>query len=156
VAHESRHAEQHFLRASYLAGTGLLAPDVQAATGVPTPIATEAVNQKMGSSDARFTEAKTMDKAFGADGAKNRAISDQVDTEIASLDKLRADATAARSTLQASATSATVADAKTKLEALRKQTQAVEKAYLAYRSIPYEADAHEVGDSESEAFSKLP
>lgn len=32
----------------------------------------------------------------------------------------------------------------------------VEKAYLAYRSIPYEADAYEVGDSESEVFSKLP
>ena len=28
VAHESRHAEQHFLRGRYLAGTGMAAPEV--------------------------------------------------------------------------------------------------------------------------------
>jgi hypothetical protein len=58
--------------------------------------------------------------------------------------------------LQANASAATVADGKKKAAALTAQIQAVEKAYLAYRAIPYEADAHEVGDSESEAFSKLP
>lgn len=156
VAHESRHAEQHFLRARYLAGTGMVAADVEAATGVPPAIATAAVNQKMTSADPRFAEAKKMDTAFGADRAKNRTISDQVDTEIAKLDKLRAEATAIRSTLQATATAADLADGKKKAAALKAQTLAVEKSYLAYRAIAYEADAHEAGDSESEAFSKLP
>jgi hypothetical protein len=156
VAHESRHAEQHFLRGRYLAGTGMLAPDIEAATGMPPVIATEAFNQKLTAKDPRFAEAKKMDKAFGADAAKNRTISAQVDVEIAMLNSQRADAIAARSALQASATAATIAAGKKTLAALKAQTLKVEKAYLAYRAIPYEADAHEVGDSEAEAFSKLP
>jgi hypothetical protein len=156
VAHESRHAEQHFLRGRYLAGTGMLAPDIEAATGLETTIATKAFNHKLTAADPRFAEAKKMDKAFGADGAKNRAISDQVDVEITKLDSQRADAAAARSALQATATASTIAEGKHKLASLKAQTLKVEQAYLAYRAIAYEADAHEVGDSEAEAFSKLP
>jgi hypothetical protein len=134
----------------------MLEPDIEATTGVPNPIATAAVAHKMTAADPRFAEAKKMDISFGADGAKNRAISDQVDTEITKLNTARADAVAARTALKASATAAKLDDAKKKLAALNAQTLAVEKAYLAYRAIPHEADAHEVGDSESEAFSKLP
>jgi hypothetical protein len=35
---------------------------------------------------------------------------------------------------------------------LTQQIQTVEHNDLAYRAIPYEADAHEVGDSTTEAF----
>lgn len=76
--------------------------------------------------------------------------------EITKLDADRADAITSRTALKTSATTATVADGQKKLAALKAQTLKVEHAYLAYRAIPYEADAHEVGESESEAFSKLP
>jgi hypothetical protein len=156
VAHESRHAEQHFLRGRFLAGTGKAAPDIEAATGMPTPIVAQAVKAKLTAADPRFAEAQKMDQAFGADGPKNQAISNQVDTEIAALDTRRVDAITARTTLQGNATKATVDDGRKKCADLKAQTLTVEQAYLAYRAIPYEADAHEVGDSEAEAFSKLP
>ena len=156
VAHESRHAEQHFLRGRYLAGTGKSAADVEADTGMPAVIAAEAVKSKLTSVDPRFAEAKKMDQAFGAGGAANQAISNQVDTEIAELNNRRGAATMARTTLQGSATQPNIDDGRKKCAALKAQTLKVEQAYLAYRAIPYEADAHEVGDSEAEAFSKLP
>ena len=156
VAHESRHAEQHFLRGRYLAGTGKSAADVEADTGVPAVIAAEAVKHKLAAADPRFAEAKKMDQAFGADGAANQAISNQVDTEITELNTRRVAATTARTTLQGNTTKPNIDDGRKKCAELKAQTLKVEQAYLAYRAIPYEADAHEVGDSEAEAFSKLP
>ena len=156
VAHESRHAEQHFLRGRYLAGTGMAAPEVATATGMPPSIAAQAVTHKLGAKDPRVAEAKKMDRAFGADGAKHRKTSNQVDTEIALLNTRRSAAIAAHAALQASPTPAAIADGKRRLAALKAQTLQVEKAYLAYRAIPYEADAHEVGDSTAEAYAKLP
>lgn len=119
-------------------------------------IVAEAIKAKLGTGDPRLAGARKLDKAFGADGARNQAISNQVTVEIAALDSARADATVARAALQARATTATVADGRKKLAALKAQTLKLERAYLAYRAILYEADAHEVGDSESEAFSRLP
>jgi hypothetical protein len=155
VAHESRHAEQHFLQARLLAGTKR-ASDVKAATGIPQPIVNEAVKQKMAAGDPRLAEAKAMDKAFGADGAANQAISANVTTVRDEMNRRRKVAEDARTKLAASATAGTLAAGKQACAELITQTAALEKAYLAYRAIPYEADAHEVGDSESEAFSKLP
>lgn len=155
VAHESRHAEQHFLQARYLAATGKLAPDIHTAADVPFEVADEAVKRKLGAADPRFAEAKRMNQAFGADGASNQAISDNVGTVGNELDLRRAAAVAARTALQASATAATVADGRKTCADLKTQTVAIEQAYLAYRAIPFEADAHEVGDSESEAFVRL-
>jgi uncharacterized protein DUF4157 len=155
VAHESRHAEQHFLQARLLAGTKSAA-DIKAATGIPLPIAKEAVKQKMAAGDPRIAEAKTMDKAFGADGAANQAISANVNTVRDEMNRRRKVAEDARTKLAASATAGTLAAGRKACADLITQTNEMEKAYLAYRTIPYEADAHEVGDSESEAFSKLP
>ncbi len=39
---------------------------------------------------------------------------------------------------------------------LRQQVGMVETTYLAYRAIPYEADAHDVGDAAAAAFEDAP
>ncbi|MEZ4398628.1 MAG: DUF4157 domain-containing protein [Kofleriaceae bacterium] len=154
--HESRHAEQHWLRARYLAGEGRSARQIRAETGVPAAIATAAAAAPLGAADPRHGEGQTMDRAFGADGATHAATSNQVTVEQQALDQRRAEAQAARAALAAAATPATVAAATTARDRLRAQIQAVETAYLAYRAIPYEADAHEVGDSTSEAYTGGP
>jgi hypothetical protein len=54
--------------------------------------------------------------------------------------------------LEAAATPATIADAQTKRKQLGDEVKALEQKYAAYRAIPHEADAHEVGDAEEQAF----
>jgi hypothetical protein len=150
--HESRHAEQHFLRARYLAGQGRNANQIVADTGIPQVIAQAAVLAPLGAMDARAGEAQTMDQAFGADGAAHGATSQAVSTAIAELGVRRTAAQQARIALAGNLTAGTVNDARDARDRLTQQIQTVENNYLAYRAIPYEADAHEVGDSTTEAF----
>lgn len=58
----------------------------------------------------------------------------------------------ARIALAGNLTAGTVNDARDARDRLTQQIQTVEHNDLAYRAIPYEADAHEVGDSTTEAF----
>lgn len=59
-----------------------------------------------------------------------------------------------RSTLQRKSGGAD--DAITKRNALRAQIIEVERLYTLYRNIPYEADAHEVGDAAEQALRGWP
>ena len=65
---------------------------------------------------------------------------------------MRAAADAARTTVKSAPTAANFAAAITARDELIAQVKLVEKLYTDYRNIPYEADAHEVGDAAGEAF----
>ena len=158
IAHEARHAEQSFLQARLIAGKHpkKSAASIAGEIGIHPSAAKDAKTKPMKKDDPRFAEAETMDKALRIDGAANAAISDNATNQIAELKRLHAIAEAARAALNAQATRHTIDVAMIAADDVRKQITTVETAYLAYRSIPYEADAHEVGDSTSEAFAKLP
>jgi hypothetical protein len=100
----------------------------------------------------RLTGHSPSAQAFGADGAAHGATSQAVSTAIAELGVRRTAAQQARIALAGNLTAGTVNDARDARDRLTQQIQTVEHNDLAYRAIPYEADAHEVGDSTTEAF----
>jgi hypothetical protein len=151
--HESRHAEQHFLAARYAAGVKKQdAAAILAEHDIPKSIAEQAVAKKFDTKTDSATAAlgKQMYQADVTDSAKNQAISD--DDGLAELATKRATAQAALKKLEAAATPQTMADATAQRDALRAQITVVEQKYTLYRNIPYEADAHEVGDAAEQAF----
>jgi Domain of unknown function (DUF4157) len=157
--HESRHAEQSFLAARHDAGVNKQdAASIATTEDIPIAIANAAVRKKF---DA--TTDPTV-KALGArmftskitDGASNQTISDAVDDRIAELDVSRQKAETAVKALDAGETPKTTADARAASDDLRAKVAAVEQAYKGYRNIPHEADAHEVGDAEQQAFQGWP
>lgn len=164
--HESRHAEQAFLAARYDAGTAILRnywPDIVASAWIatnhkiPWAIAGEAVNKKMDpSTDPAANLGQQMYQSNVTDGNKNQAISDAVAPARADLDKIRKEAEVALSNLKASITQQTITNATTQYNELEAQISVVEQKYADYRNIPYEADAHEVGDAVEQAFKGWP
>jgi hypothetical protein len=155
--HEGRHAEQQFLAARFSAGANHKdASAIVVEQGIPKVIADQAVAKKF---DAR-TDAETtalgrkMFQATVTDRASNQAISD--DDGIKDLPTKRAAAQTALQDLTRVATARTVAEATAKRDDLRAQIALVEQRYTLYRNIPYEADAHEVGDAAEQAFKGWP
>jgi hypothetical protein len=157
--HECRHAEQHYTGARYSAGfEGLDAAKIAQVQGIPDDIAATAVAHKM---DAQTDPAvksmgAQMAQSMGPDAATHHATDDAFDAEKAKLDTARSDADASATKLEAAAMPATIADAQAKRQTLRDEVSALEKRYAAYRAIPHEADAHEVGDAEEQAFKGWP
>jgi hypothetical protein len=153
--HECRHAEQHFVGARYAAGIdGLDASAIAQQQNIPDDIAAKAVAHKMDAQTdpaVKALGAKTS-QSMGPDSETHHATSDAFDVEKAKLDNTRTDATDAATKLEAAATPATIADAQTKRKQLGDEVKALEQKYAAYRAIPHEADAHEVGDAEEQAF----
>jgi hypothetical protein len=157
--HEARHAEQYFLAARYAAGppNNKLAPDIAAEEGIPEdPIANAAVAAKFGTTtDARVADlGKQMYKAHVTEKAANQKISD--DDYMKEMGEAREAAIKSLAALKAKATAATIADATLKRTTLEAAIAEVEKRYTLYRNIPYEADAHEVGDAAEQAFKGWP
>ncbi len=155
--HESRHAEQEFLAARFSAGVnGRDAAAIVAEQKIPKTIADEAVNKKFDKATDATTAAlgKEMYKASVTEGAKNQAISD--DDGLADLKTKRQAARTALAKLRAGANAKTIADTTVARDDLRKQIAVVEQLYTLYRAIPYEADAHEVGDAETQAYLGWP
>ncbi|HET7503119.1 MAG TPA: hypothetical protein VFK02_18990, partial [Kofleriaceae bacterium] len=157
--HEARHAEQHFLSARYSAGP----PDkkdaatIAAEQGIPEdPVAKAAVAQKFDNATDPAVAAlgKQMFQANVTDGAKNQKISD--DDYLKEMEAKRDEAKKALKALKANITAATLTDATTKRDELKAAIAEVEKRYTDYRNIPYEADAHEVGDAAEQAFKGWP
>lgn len=157
--HESRHAEQHFLAARYSAGfnktdqAGLVAEQ-----GIPDPIAKEAVNKKFNamSDMAVASLGQRMFKAYVTDAAATSAAAGGLDPARDDMNDKRTKAETARTALTTTVSSATVTTAESARDALSASITAVEKAYAAYRAVPYEADAHEVGDAAELAFKGWP
>lgn len=151
--HECRHAEQHFLSARHSAG--VLGKDSAALVveqHIPKVIADEAVAKKFDAATDATTKAlgKEMFKAMITEGALNQAISN--DDGIDDLNALRGEADTALKNLRSVPTAKTIAEATAKRDALQAQIIVVEQKYTPYRNIPYEADAHEVGDAAELAF----
>ena len=155
--HESRHAEQNFLAARFSAGVNNKnSAAIVIEQGIPKVIADKAVAKKMDATTDPTVAAlgKEMYQANVTDAAKNQAISN--DDGLEDLAKIRKEAEIALHNLKARATMQTIAAALTKRDALRRQITVVEQKYTLYRNIPYEADAHEVGDAAEQAFKGWP
>ena len=157
--HEARHAEQHFLSARYSAGPpdNKSAAAIAAEQGIPEdPIAKAAVAAKFDAATDPKVAAlgKEMFKAMVTEGAANQKISD--DDYTAEMATARTESIASLASLKADATTATIADATAKRDKLKAAIAEVERRYTLYRNIPYEADAHEVGDAAEQAFKGWP
>ncbi len=155
--HESRHAEQHFLAARYSAGYNHTdAAGLVAEQGVPDAVAREAVKQKF--SATTDTDVAQLGQRMFDQYAANRGASASA-ANAGSLDAARDDmgakraaAQAAYSALAKAVTPARVAAAARARDALKAAIIEVYRGYLAYRGVPSEADAHEVGDAAELAF----
>lgn len=150
--HEARHAEQAFLAARLFAAIRPDATDVANQVKVPASIAQKAVDGKF---DARTpADVAALGQRMYDAGVTNRAANQRIsnDDGLAELAVLRKEAEEATAALSRAVTPETYANAVAKRNALRLQIIEVEKLYKDYRNIPYEADAHEVGDAAEEAF----
>jgi hypothetical protein len=157
--HEARHAEQAFLSARYAAGPpdNKNAAQIAAEQSIPQdPIAKAAVAQKFDNKTDPAVAAlgNEMYKANVTDGATNQRISD--DDYLKEMEDKRKESGLALQALKAAITSQTIAAATTKRDELKAAIAEVERRYTLYRNIPYEADAHEVGDAAEQAFKGWP
>jgi len=158
--HEARHAEQQFLAARFSAGAAggnKNARQIATEQRIPEdPIAIAAVAAKFDGATAPAVAGlgQRMFDATVTHGDDNQRISD--DDGLAELATKRAEARAALAAMTASPGVATIAAATAKRDALRAQIALVERLYTDYRNIPYEADAHEVGDAAEQAFKGWP
>jgi hypothetical protein len=155
--HEGRHAEQHFLAARFAAGVETKdEATIAAEQGIPTAIAKEAVAKKFnaGTDAATLDLGKRMNQAMITDGPANQAISN--DDGLKELEQKRKEAQVILKDLNAAQNKQNIDAAVAKIEDLRKQIVVVEQKYTLYRNIPYEADAHEVGDAAEQAFKGWP
>lgn len=157
--HEARHAEQHFLAARFAAGP----PKKQTAAQIATeqkipedPIAKAAVAAKFDASTPPAVAKLGADMYQSAvtDRDKNANITN--DDYTKEMKDARDKAIAALAALRASPSAVTVREAVANKSALEAAIQEVERRYTLYRNIPHEADAHEVGDAEEQAFKGWP
>ncbi|MCX6243084.1 MAG: DUF4157 domain-containing protein [Bacteroidetes bacterium] len=158
VLHESRHAEQNFLSARYSAGVNKIgAKELSVEHGIPIEIAYRAVVSKFDSKTDKevFTLGRNMYQAMITEGPSNKATSANMGSVIKVLieKKIKADM-ALRDLLESTATEGTIRKATVCGDELKAQITVVEEAYKLYRQIPYEVDAHDVGDAADLAVRK--
>lgn len=156
--HEARHAEQQFLAARFAAGPpqNRDAGAISTEQNIPATIAAKAVAKKFTvATDPKVAAlGKEMYKANVTDGDANQKISD--DDFLPEMEVKRTEATAALTALKAKPNAATIGTATTKRDELKAAIAEVKRRYTLYRNIPYEADAHEVGDAAEQAFKGWP
>jgi hypothetical protein len=152
--HESRHAEQHFLAARFSAEAGDSAAQIHADHGIPeTGVADKAVALKLTGASSEVKDlAKSMHKSMVTDGATNQTTTDDMFVGLKLLADRKKEAETALAALKTNSDSATISAGEAARDALKAQIADVEKRYHAYRNIPHEADAHEVGDAAELAF----
>jgi len=169
VLHECRHAEQEFLAARFSAGSRKeikkaggktdIVPKKEMRTGqirrkedIPRRVARKAVQSKFGpETDTPTIEfGQEMYEAMVTRGQRFQSITDRL--KFDKLEKRAGLANKALEKLNAKENSSTLASARYQLDALQKEILRVETLYGAYRDIPYEVDAHEVGDAAEEGF----
>lgn len=156
LLHEARHAEQSFLAARYAAGPALRmnADQISDEQGIPLQIARAAVSARfLRGTDARVRAlGEAMYDANVTNGEANQAISD--DHGLPEMATARSAALRAFRALRV-VTSQTISAASLARTQLRQAIAVVEQRYTDYRNLPYEADAHEVGDAVGLAFDEL-
>lgn len=155
VLHETRHAEQAYVAARYAAGFEKADAAKLAAEGLNSDIASAAVANKMDATT--HADVKNLGKAmrgsdFGVEGTNNAAKEQAMEDELPKLNAALANATAAVTALDATPQEKQVAAARQQRKLLLQEVAKVEQRYGAYRAIPHEADAHEVGDAAELAF----
>jgi Domain of unknown function (DUF4157) len=155
--HEARHAEQAFLAARFAAGPprNMEAAEIADVQGIPGVIATAAFNAQFtrDTDGAVAALGKQMYQANVTDGPRNQQISD--DDYLAEMKDAREEAEEARNDLLDTPNDSTIATATTRRDQLKAAIAEVERRYTLYRNIPYEADAHDVGDAAGLAFDAL-
>lgn len=151
VAHEARHGEEWFLGARFAAAKGMSAPEIATAQQIDGDIAAIAAARKLDGLTAQSR--KLAEQMYGAT-IDDRATHAKTlnDTGYEMLAMRRDDARAARDALRAAPSEAGLTEARTALQSLRRGMELVIEKYLAYRAIPFEADAHEVDVAAEVAF----
>ena len=152
LAHESRHAEQYFLAARWLAGKGASAEEIVATIKhLPIAIAEQAVALgTRGLSGPALALASSMQQALGADHPKH--VRDAKDDGYDQMRVARAAGLEVAARLRARPATASLEEGRAACERLRVAIAEVLQKYRVYRRSPYELDGHEVGAGAVAAF----
>jgi hypothetical protein len=159
LAHESRHAEQAWVAARVAAGKGMTADDIASAVGILPKIAGLAKKKPITARTASAAELAFGNAMFEAEvthKATNLNAEAVVSAASKDLTKKNDAAAAAVAKLRANPTTAQMGETIKARDALRAAVTAYGDAYRDYRAIPFEADAHEVGDAAATAFLETP
>ena len=148
--HEACHADQRFLAACYYAGLdpNISAKDVARKLHIPESIAQAAVAKKFNATTDPKVAArgKEMYDAFVIKGKENQKTSDDCYSAMLKMKSAETEADKAKKALNTNPTYATYADLETKRKNLEAATLEFKRLYELYLKIPYEAEAHAVGD----------
>jgi len=159
LAHESRHAEQAWVAARVAAGKGMKPDDIADAVGILPKIAGLAKKQPITAKTAKPGELAFANAMFDAEvthRTTNMNLELVVDATRKDLIAKNDACAAAVAKLRASPASAQMAATTKARDAMRAAVTAYSDAYRDYRQIPFEADAHEVGDAAAVAFLENP
>jgi len=159
LAHESRHAEQAWVAARVAAGKGMKPDDIASAVSILPKIAGLAKKKPITAKTATGAELAFANAMFDAevtDKAANLNAEAVVEATRKDLIKKNDAAAAAVAKLRANPTTAQMSDTIKARDAMRAAVTAYSDAYRDYRHIPFEADAHEVGDAAATAFLENP
>jgi hypothetical protein len=159
VAHESRHAEQAYLAARIAAGKGMKPAEIAAAVHISPRVAALAHDRKITAKTATGPElafANAMFEAEATHRTKNLDIEAVVATRRNELNAANARCAACVATLRAHPNTTNMLETVQAREEMRAAVAAYSKAYRDYRNIPFEADAHQVGDTAALAFRENP
>jgi hypothetical protein len=150
--HESRHAEQAFLAARFSAGEGNSAAEIHDQLSVNAGIAAIAVRRRFTSETPGRIRSLGRRMFDAIESSEGQRITDETQRQYLTLRQRRTEAQTALSALRTRVTPQRYSDAVAARNALRDQLARTERFYEQYRSIPYESDAHEVGDMAELAF----
>ena len=159
VAHESRHAEQAWFAARLAAGKKLEPKAIVAALGVTPDVAKWAKDAPLTAKTATPAElafATAMFDAEATHGAQNMKLEAAIQDRSKDLVAKNAACAAAVAQLRKSPTAAQMTATTKARDEMRAAVTAYTDAYRDYRGIPFEADAHEVGDAAVVAFRENP
>lgn len=164
LMHESRHCEQYFRVARYLARKGelewpaaqiasrLSIPENAAKTAAANPLTTE------NATGQEIKEARAWREAILEENrtTKNDQAGNRLNKAIAELERQRKAAMRTQSKLRKAVTTPRIDQAIEAGKQLAEQRDLVRTIYAAYRKLPHEVDAHEVGVSAAWAFDQSP
>jgi hypothetical protein len=159
VAHESRHAEQAWVSARVAAGKGMSPSKIASAVGILPKIAGLAKDKPITDKNTKGAELAFANAMFDAEVTHKTANDDLegvLNTTRADLIAKNDACAAAVAKLRATPTAAQMKATTDARDAMRAAVTAYTKAYRDYRKIPFEADAHEVGDAAGVAFLENP
>lgn len=156
LLHEARHAEQVFRAARLAAGRPreLSREALQNEFRIPAAVAhvlKPTIGEAPPLQDLEFSQ--EMHKAWVTEGVKNQKITDE--DYLKEMKQARKNAEAARRELLESPSQGTIEAALQAHQELADAIDEMKRRYLLYRNIPYEKDAHEVGDAAESAFMNL-